>query len=267
MKSRLSALGRGLALDVDDPVLAMTLDPLISDLSVPDVTAADGPEDSLLVRVEGKGPWTVSSRHYYTVATTSPEALSATLTAVNLTAVAETPLLAAHAGVVTDGRSAVVVPASSGTGKTTLVTALVQRGWHYLSDEALCLQWHDGRLSAYPRPLALSTWSAAALGLSPGVAGDGESFYAPSSLGAVGSAEGVAIAHIVLLERGHASPRLDPLKRQDALAELLRRSFNHFRDPGRALDLLGGAVRIADTSVLRLGDPAAAADLLTRYLR
>jgi hypothetical protein len=57
-----------------------------------------------------------------------------------------------HAGVVeVDGR-AVLLPGGSGTGKTTLVAALVARGARYLSDEYALID-DRGWVHAYPRPL------------------------------------------------------------------------------------------------------------------
>lgn len=54
----------------------------------------------------------------------------------------EFPML--HAGGVVDseGRAAVIC-GSSGAGKTSLVTACVLRGWHWLSDERLCFRQAD----------------------------------------------------------------------------------------------------------------------------
>jgi hypothetical protein len=61
-----------------------------------------------------------------------------------------------HAGVVAiDGR-AIVLPAASGGGKSTLVAALVGRGAQYASDEFAVID-RFGRVHPYARPLRLRT--------------------------------------------------------------------------------------------------------------
>ena len=74
---------------------------------------------------------------------------------LELTVVERLPdLVAVHAGAVAlDGR-ALLLPGSTQTGKTRLVTALLEQGATYLSDEFVLLDEH-GRVHAYPRLLAL----------------------------------------------------------------------------------------------------------------
>jgi hypothetical protein len=57
-----------------------------------------------------------------------------------------------HAGVVAWEGGAILLPAGSGSGKTSLVAALIQRGARYYSDE-LALIDAVGRVLPYPRPL------------------------------------------------------------------------------------------------------------------
>jgi hypothetical protein len=59
---------------------------------------------------------------------------------------------AVHAGVVAWGERAILLPAPSGAGKTTLVAALLERGASYYSDE-LALLDPSGRVHPYPRHL------------------------------------------------------------------------------------------------------------------
>ncbi|MBV9866993.1 MAG: hypothetical protein JO316_16695 [Abitibacteriaceae bacterium] len=59
-----------------------------------------------------------------------------------------------HAGVVAWDGQAIVVPGRSFTGKTTLVTALVQAGATYYSDEYAVLD-AQGRVHPYARPLSI----------------------------------------------------------------------------------------------------------------
>jgi hypothetical protein len=59
-----------------------------------------------------------------------------------------------HAGVVVWRDRAVLLPGHSFSGKSTLVAALLEAGAGYLSDEYALLDL-NGRVHAYPRPLAL----------------------------------------------------------------------------------------------------------------
>lgn len=61
-------------------------------------------------------------------------------------------LISLHAGSVAVGSKACLLPADSGSGKSSLVTAAVLGGADYLSDE-FALLGADGRLLPFPRPL------------------------------------------------------------------------------------------------------------------
>src|SRR5262249_27698654 len=65
------------------------------------------------------------------------------------------PVLLLHAGVVERGGRALILPAASGTGKSTLCAGLIHRGWRLLSDEMVLLRPEDGRLVPCPRPVGL----------------------------------------------------------------------------------------------------------------
>jgi len=64
-----------------------------------------------------------------------------------------------HAAVVARDDRAVILPAWSGTGKSTLCAALVQRGWRFLSDEFCLLHLTDGSIHPLPRPIPLKNES------------------------------------------------------------------------------------------------------------
>ncbi|WP_380165779.1 hypothetical protein [Jannaschia sp. R86511] len=187
---------------------------------------------------------------------------------VNRALVARTPYPAVHAGVVATGSGAVVVPAVSGAGKSTMTAALCLAGALYLSDEALVLDDADPRAPvalAYPKPVALSPWSAAALGLGSTAAptgdlladGSRELLFAPAVLGEVSGP--VPVAHLLLPERVTGAPSLQPLRRMEGLAALVRLSFNHYVDPRRFLLVAAAAVTGAQVWRVQVGDPAATA--------
>lgn len=190
---------------------------------------------------------------------------------VNRTLVARTPYPAVHAGVVATGSGALAFPAVSGAGKSTLTAALCLQGARYLSDEALVLD--DAGTGAplalpYPKPVALSPWSAAALGLPTGGAAVGdrledggrELLFGPERLGGVSPA--VAVAHVLLPDRTGGAPSLEPVRRMEGLAALVRLSFNHYVDPRRFLLAAAGTVTGAQVWRLRVGDPVATAALV-----
>lgn len=259
---RIQALGVEIVLAIEDPKLVEIISPLLAHF------AKEQGESRAVVEVRGHGPWQIASPASTGVVDSRPQALSGVLTAINLTAVAGTPYFACHAAVLTRAGRTLVVPAPSGMGKTTLTAALLRRGWDYVSDEALCLRWDDGSIVAYPRPLALSEWAAKRLGDPEGVRGDGERILLPEALGGRPSFEASRIGHIVCLVRDGSSadltPILRPIHRADAVQELLRRSFNHYRDPVAALRLLADTTKGAMAWRLRLGDPHLAAEVLTQ---
>lgn len=252
----LTAVGAPVALTVEDPELRATVEALTVDLA-----GSRSDAGAACVRVSGTGSWSVRSPGWSGEATTIEDALSQTLTAVNLTAVAATPHLALHCSVVARGDDAVVLAAPSGTGKTTLTAALLQRGWDYVSDESLVLPWDGGPPVTYPRALALSTWSADQLAVG-GTPGRDEVFVRPVELGARVRAGGFVIRHVVTLVRDGARPGLAAEQRADALQSLWRRGFTHHHRPGRALELLSAVVRSSDCWRLDLGPPSRQAELL-----
>lgn len=186
---------------------------------------------------------------------------------INRAAVAACPLPAAHAAVVATGGVAVAIPAVSGAGKSTLAAALCRAGADYFSDEALVLD-ADGRAVPYPKPLALSAWSLAAIGLQPaatagehGPAGAREFLVAPQALGATAGAA-TRVGHIVLPSRGTDEVDLVELPRRDGLAAVLAMGFNHYRDPRTFLRHAAQAVRASQVWQLRYDEPREAARVL-----
>ena len=60
-----------------------------------------------------------------------------------------------HAGCVAQDEHAIVISGAVGSGKSTLVAALVSEGLEYLTDEALPVDVCTGRVRAFPHPMAL----------------------------------------------------------------------------------------------------------------
>jgi hypothetical protein len=221
------------------------------------------------------------------------------LTELNTTALADVDSFAVHAGAVSAGGQVVAFPGGSGAGKSTLTAACLRADLDYVSDEALCVRWDTGAVLPYPRPIALSAWSAAAVGatgvgvtgvgatgvditavdvtgvdvtgvdLAGPAADGGERLFTAADLGATVAAGPLTLAHVVLPSRadGRAGPTLEPVRRGEAVAELLRRSFSHWRRPERAFGLAHELVAAARTWRLTLSDPAEAARLIADLLQ
>jgi hypothetical protein len=60
-----------------------------------------------------------------------------------------------HAAALAKGGRSVLVSASGGTGKSTLATALVLRGWDYLSDESVALTAGSTSITSFAKPLSI----------------------------------------------------------------------------------------------------------------
>ena len=185
---------------------------------------------------------------------------------------------AAHAGVVAAGQEVIAFPAPSGGGKSTLTAACLKAGFAYVSDEALCVDFGTALVLPYAKPLALSAWSRAAVGLAGGFGasagdaaagadGDDEAPVLAPELGAGAAAGDLRLAHVVRLVRSVGPPRLHELPRSEVLAQLLGMSFNHYKWPERAFRLVTRLAQGARAWQLDTGgEPLLAAALLRERL-
>lgn len=157
--------------------------------------------------------------------------LEAVLTAVNAAVIADVRTFSVHAGVVARDGAWIAWPGVSGAGKSTLTAACLQAGFAYVSDEALALV--DGRARVYPKPVSLSAWSLAALGL-PGVQeGALERPVPVPELGDLAPSTSEP-GHLVLLDRRPGPASLAPASSGQLARLLLEHSFNHYKDPALA---------------------------------
>lgn len=201
-------------------------------------------------------------------------ALSELLVTVNREALRGAAFFATHAGVAGYRDGSIALVAASGVGKSTLTAACLLEGCSYVSDEALCLDWHSAALVGYPRPLCLGRWSRDRLGLAagwpalPGTPDSGEEIVlAAADLGAEVADPPPPLRHLVLLAPpALGAPVLEPSTRQEGAAQLLARSFNHWRDPAAAFAVAHEAAAGTTTWRLRAGDPRATARLLIETL-
>ena len=169
--------------------------------------------------------------------------LPAALAELTSFAAAHSHLLCMHAGVVSGRAGLVVVPGHSGLGKTTLVAALVRAGFGYVSDEMLAIDRSTGRAVAFPRAFGLAgdVWPVLGLPGDPPAPGE-ERYLPPDRFGRVDTAGG-AVTDIVLVERMAGRAAVVPASRGPAVAELLTRSFNNYRDPAGSFRAVVALVR------------------------
>jgi hypothetical protein len=158
-----------------------------------------------------------------------------------------------HAGSVsTPAREGVLLPARSGGGKTTLVTALVRAGFQYLSDEGGAVDPVSGMLYPYPRAITLKMGHA---NVFPELCGPltgpdwshGCKWIHPADIrpGAVGVGP-FPIRFVVAHEyRPGAATELTPITSAEGAMELLTNSLNLPRWRSRALPLVARVAREA----------------------
>ena len=187
---------------------------------------------------------------------------------LNRMAIEECPAFAVHAGVVSINGRGVAFPAESGGGKTTLTAACLQRGFNYASDEALVIDVETGRALRYPKPLALTRWSRARLNIDDGKPNrnepNGERLFTASELAGDLSDPEFDLGHVVLAEYGHQGTTLAEAPAHDAMAALLRLSFNHYKHGERAFRLAADLANRVQAWRLNYGDPSEAANLMRR---
>ena len=71
--------------------------------------------------------------------------------------------LAIHAGLVSDDNKAILIPGTSGSGKTSVTTWLLTKGMRYHTDELVTIHLASHNLKAFCRPLNIKTNGVAAV--------------------------------------------------------------------------------------------------------
>ena len=143
------ALDAHVTVDCDDDELCRAIAPVLAPLRV------DGSADVAIVIRPVDEQWSVRVGERPEIVLGSRLAVALRVIGeINSIAVASVPdELVFHAGAVSDGNQAVLMPAASNHGKSTLTTALVRAGFRYLTDEAAVLT--DG-LEARPFPKSIA---------------------------------------------------------------------------------------------------------------
>jgi len=178
-----------------------------------------------------------------------------------------------HAAAAEHNGDVVLFPGPQGSGKSTLVAALVQAGFRYVSDEIAAIDPDAGVVDPYPKPISLRPGSWRLL---PELEPPPEPALAPSypqwliapaaiRFDAVAAAGG---RPRVLMFPTHASgpTRVEPISRSEALVSFIDQVSN-FDALGRgALHLAADVVRSCRCYRLHVGDVREASTVVRAYL-
>jgi hypothetical protein len=175
-----------------------------------------------------------------------------------------------HAGVVARGGEAILLPGAMEVGKSSLVVALLELGFGYLSDELGAIDPITGRLHAFPKLISLDDEALLRLdGLEDRLVDRSGSmialpqrFIRPQDVGSA-VADPAPARWIVFLGDDRAGPpRLEPISRAEAVERMAANCFNMFRYHERGVVLLSRVARSAQPFELRGGSPRERAALL-----
>jgi hypothetical protein len=170
-----------------------------------------------------------------------------------------------HAAAATWDGHLVVLPAESGSGKSTTVAGLVRAGWQYVTDEACLIDPETLRVLPYPKPIGLerASWR-----LFPGVRRPFEphgTWLVPAcSLGTAGvGVPNVPAAVVVPRYDPSGTTRLRRLSAGQVVMELAQSTFAFNEDGARHLRVLARLARQAPGYLLTIADLDEAVELLS----
>lgn len=195
------------------------------------------------------------------------QALVVLMTDVNQHAIeSRADRLTVHAGAVSRDGLGILLPGSSGSGKSTTTAALVASGCGYLSDEAVSIDFVSLLMEPYAKPLSLSERSLRALGQRQYESG--QMTLVPPTLFRSGSV-GVPVPPSLLVfpyfDAGLDTSLL-PISRGEALVELANNSFNFVHHGGDWLPGLRDVVAACSCWRLTTSNPTEAAVLILGHL-
>jgi len=181
-----------------------------------------------------------------------------------LVAQATTTMTGLHAAAAAHDGRLIVLPAESGSGKSTTVAGLVRAGWQYITDEACLIDPQTLVVQPYPKPIGLERGSWR---LFPEVTRflepHGTWLVPATSLGTAGVGEGSVPAAVVTprYEPG-GTTRLHRLSPGELVMELAQSTFSFNEDGGRHLRVLARLARTVPGYVLTIADLDEAVELL-----
>jgi hypothetical protein len=155
-----------------------------------------------------------------------------------------------HAAVATLGQVGVMLPAAAEAGKSTLVAGLVRSGFDYLTDEAAAIDPATLEVVPFPKPLSIDEGSFDVLAaIRPTVEGVTAAYFegqwqVPANSIRPNAVGGPVRPTILVFPRFAAEQPtvLVPMRRSEALVELLRNTFDFHADGRRNFVALGRLV-------------------------
>ena len=183
-----------------------------------------------------------------------------------------TDLLLLHAAAAADDGRVVICAGRAGSGKSTLVARLVQRGFDYLTDEIAALD-STRSVAPYPKPISLEPGSLPLLpGLElPPVLGtidpDG-TCQVPADVLRAGAVAAGGVATVIVfpdIVEGEGAALL-PMTRAEAVEQLALSSFQLPASPGLRLPHIRALAEQVPCFRLRLHDLDDAVDVIHRHL-
>jgi hypothetical protein len=188
---------------------------------------------------------------------------------VNLEAMRRTgDLLLVHAGaVVSPHGEGVLLPGRSRSGKTSLVAALVRRGFGYLSDEAGAIDPVSRRLFPYPKALAIEPgvfdhFQELRAREDPPPPASGTWHVRPEELRPAAVAQPCELGLVIFPQYGKGETRVTAIRPAEAVYEAARDAMNLSLYGGRALRLLGEVVPRGRAYRLDFGDLTEAVEVV-----
>lgn len=154
-----------------------------------------------------------------------------------------TGFLRLHAGAVERDGFVVAITGASGRGKSTLTTALVQRGFAYVTDELVAVEPGTGAVVPYPKAIDLDASSRELLGLPVAADADRADPPAPVSVASLGAVStGGRLGLVVLLDElvSRQDESASPAIR--SLLDLVAVTFGDTFADDEALEALAGLV-------------------------
>jgi len=170
--------------------------------------------------------------------------------------------LALHAAGASFGDRGLLFPAAPNSGKSTLVAALMRRGFAFLTDEYAIVDLERQRLHPYPRPLWLTPGALGML-VARGATvperftkGNGVKHFVPAEAiraGAVGAP--CRVRYVIVPDYDPGGPTaIEPLSRGWVLMQLADEAFNFGAFGARGLAALRDLVAGADCYRLQISD-------------
>jgi HprK-related kinase A len=160
-----------------------------------------------------------------------------------------------------DGR-VVLIAGPEGSGKSTLVAALVRSGLRYVTDETVAVDVPGATIDPYPKPIALDSAAIQSLGELTDVVGPRpeigleQGLVAAQAIRADAITESRGLAALVVLSsyRARATLSAQSVTRAEAAIALAEQAFNFSALGPRRLETIARLVRSSDCYRLEMGD-------------